>query len=780
MPNAAWHFSVRPPTGGERRAFVVVVAVYAAIAVAVLPWATLPGLVDPRIAAMAGAAMLVANLCTALLLGGWYLANGRPALLALAAGAAYGGAMAGLHVATFPGALFAQPLFGGEQTSAWLYLAWRAGGAVAYLAAVLLEATHAPSAAASRRVSRLWLACIAALGTAAAFGVLSTATGEAIAVAGTLWTAPTTAISWGSAAVCAVALGIILAKRAFDDALYYWLAVALVAALADLTLAIAGGGRYTLGWHLGRTSFVVSSYLLLAFAAGALAPRAQRRLLGSVAAYGGAIAAVLGAMLVRWLLVPWLGLAAPYGTMFGAIAVAVWLGGSRPAVVATLLGYLCINWLYIEPVGRFGLGDTSDMLQLGLFVVTSALIIGLGASMRRARDLYRSSEVELRDRAAQLQRADAHKSQFLAVLSHELRNPLAPLRSGLAILKHKPAESAADKTLAMMERQISHLTRLIDDLLDVSRIDRGKLDLRKERVALDAVARAAVETALPGIEAKQHELVVRYSSQSLFIDGDPVRLAQVIANLLNNAAKFTPADGRIELTLRAENGNAVISVKDSGIGIAHDALNDVFGMFVQLDVGREASGGGLGLGLTLVRSLVAQHGGRITAHSAGPGKGAEFVITLPLASVEPGAPAAAPTAPLDDTRRRILVVDDNTDAAETLAELLRLHGHAVEAAPDGHTALRAAEAFRPDVAFIDLNMPGMDGTELAQRLRATPWGHAIKLVALTGMGQEADIVHTRAVGFDEHLTKPADPKALARIAAGTTDDNVVPLWGSSA
>jgi CheY-like chemotaxis protein len=262
----------------------------------------------------------------------------------------------------------------------------------------------------------------------------------------------------------------------------------------------------------------------------------------------------------------------------------------------------------------------------------------------------------------------------------------------------------------------------------------------------------------------------------LFVEGDPVRLAQVIANLLNNAAKFTPHRGRIELAMRAENGMAVLSVADTGIGIAPDSIGEVFGMFVQLDAGRAVSPGGLGLGLTLVRSLVAQHGGTVQAKSAGGGKGTEFVVTLPLATAAPvSPPVGLPAKTRDSTRRCVLVVDDNVDAAQTLAELLRVQGHVVEAVHGGDAALRAAEELRPDVAFIDLNMPDVDGYEVARRIRAMTWGGGTKLVALTGMGQKSDLEATRAAGFDEHLTKPADPERLARIASGSVEQNVVSL-----
>jgi signal transduction histidine kinase/CheY-like chemotaxis protein len=780
MATAEWRFSPRTPTRSEKIAFAVLVALYAVLLLGTAPWATTPGVADARLAMVAAAAVLVANLCTALLLAVWYLSSGRAALLVLTMAYGYGAVMAGLHVATFPGALFRAPLFGSEQTVAWLYLAWRSGLSVAYLVAVALEAARVSAAPPSGRARRLAMAGVGTLAACVALAYAASDSSLAAAIDGTRWTNVNSLIAWACVALGVMATAMILLNRAFGDALYLWLAATIVVGAADLALANLGGERYTLGWHLARTSFVVSSYLLLAFVIGALSPQAQRRLLATLAAYGGAVAAVLAALLLRWLLTPWLGGSVPYITLFGAVAVAVWVGGWRPALLATILGYASIESLFLTSPGSWVPDSVADWMQLVLFTISAALIIGLGESMRRARDLYRGSEIELRDQAVQLQRADTHKSQFLAVLSHELRNPLAPLRNGLALLKLKPGAAPAERTVDMMERQITQLTRLIEDLLDVSRIDRGKLDLRKERIALDGVARAAIETALPSIEAKHHELVVRYPGEPLFVDGDPVRLAQVIANLLNNAAKFTPPRGRIELAMRAEDGKAVLSVTDTGIGIAPDSLGDVFGMFVQLDAGRAVSPGGLGLGLTLVRSLVAQHGGSVEAKSAGLGKGAAFTMTLPLASAAPVAPPGGfPIKPRDTTRRCILVVDDNVDAAQTLADLLRLQGHVVEAVHGGDAALRAAEALRPDVAFIDLNMPQIDGYEVARRIRGTAWGRRTKLVALTGMGQKSDLEATRAAGFDEHLTKPANPERLTRIASGRAEPSVVSLGGGN-
>jgi signal transduction histidine kinase len=375
-------------------------------------------------------------------------------------------------------------------------------------------------------------------------------------------------------------------------------------------------------------------------------------------------------------------------------------------------------------------------------------------------------EEELIGRADALKRADRNKSEFLAMLSHELRNPLAPLANGLALLK-KSGEGGPDAQVReMMERQIRQLARLIDDLLDISRIDRGKLELHRERVAADAVLRSAVEIARPNIEARGHELVLRFSGTHMTLDADPVRMAQVVSNVLNNAAKFTAPGGRIEVSLQAEgDGEVAITVTDDGIGVKPEEAEKIFEMFVQLDSSRSQSAGGLGLGLTLARSIVERHGGRIWAESAGPGRGTRFTIRLPAA---PGPIAQPHLRSVDSIRvsgKRVLVVDDNVDAAETLSQLLSLVGHDVRTAYEGGEAWSTAEAFRPECILLDLNLPGIDGLELGRRLRAAPWGRDVRLIALTGMGQASDITRTGAAGFDHHVTKPARPEEILKLVA---------------
>lgn len=387
----------------------------------------------------------------------------------------------------------------------------------------------------------------------------------------------------------------------------------------------------------------------------------------------------------------------------------------------------------------------------------------------------RRSAAELEQQAAELRRSDVNKRRFLALLSHELRNPLAPLRNGLTLLGLRGDTKGVVDIQQMMERQVVHLTRLIDDLLDVSRIDRGSLELRRERVAVDSFVQSAIETVKPALEGKRQQLVVRYSPVPLYVDGDPVRLSQIMSNLVGNASKFTAPDGRIEVAIGYADGEATISVFDEGVGFAPEDGRRMFEMFVQLDAGRNHPGG-LGLGLTIVRSLVEMHGGRIEAHSDGPGTGATFTVHLPVVAA-PGEAAQPPRAPRPRAaNRRVLVVDDNADAAVSLAMILRRAGFDVREAYDGAHALEIARGFEPEVAFIDMDMPGMSGIELAAALRTLRPHAPPRLVAVTGMAQQSDIDASRAAGFSAHLTKPAPADAILELAAAPPD-NVVPLRG---
>jgi PAS domain S-box-containing protein len=358
-----------------------------------------------------------------------------------------------------------------------------------------------------------------------------------------------------------------------------------------------------------------------------------------------------------------------------------------------------------------------------------------------------------------LKEADRRKDEFLATLAHELRNPLAPIRTGLELMKAAPnGDPGARQSLAIMERQLGHLVRLVDDLLDVSRISRGKVELKRARVRLGDVFDHATEASRALIATAGHVLTVRAPPEPLWVDGDLTRLIQSVGNLLNNAAKYTPDGGHIELWARAEGGEAIVGVTDDGAGISAEMLPRVFDLFTQVDQTLNRARGGLGIGLSLVRKLVELHGGTVEAQSDGLGRGSTFRIRLPLAaarSAEASAGATHRPPSLRPRVRRILVVDDNVDAAELLAAVLKLTGHQTRTAHDGYEALATAEDFRPDAIFLDIGLPGIDGYEVAKRLRAAP-GFGAMLVALTGWGAEDDKRHAKEAGFDFHLTKPVE------------------------
>ena len=388
----------------------------------------------------------------------------------------------------------------------------------------------------------------------------------------------------------------------------------------------------------------------------------------------------------------------------------------------------------------------------------------------------RRAEEELRRLAADLAEANRLKTEFLATLAHELRNPLAPIRSGVQLLRRAGAEpdtsaAASGRVLAIMDRQLDQLVHLVDDLLDVARVNRGQVELRRAWIDLGEVLSAAVDSSLPLIEAARHRFELRLPTEPLALYADPTRLTQVVSNLLNNASRYTPRGGAIVLAAERDGREAVITVSDDGIGIAADALERVFQMFTQ--VGAKGAQGGLGIGLSLVRSLVELHGGSVTAASPGLGAGSSFTVRLPLEARDaPPRPLAQPgtAAPQEAAgSRRILVVDDNRDAAETLAALLSSMGHTAAVANDGYQALRMLAGFAPQVVFLDLGMPGLSGYEVATEVRKDRRNDGVRLVALTGWGGAADRERSARAGFDCHLTKPATLDAvLAALAPGAS------------
>ena len=399
-------------------------------------------------------------------------------------------------------------------------------------------------------------------------------------------------------------------------------------------------------------------------------------------------------------------------------------------------------------------------------IVGCVLVFRDVAERRRSElELERTAE-ELRAVAARLSEADRRKNEFLAMLAHELRNPLAPIRNALQILRlTRGSEEAAQRAFEMMERQIGQLVRLVDDLLDVSRISRGKIDLRRELVELASILHLAVETTRPAIEAARHELTLKLPPQPVYLHADLVRLAQAFGNLLNNAAKYSEPEGRITVTAEFQGSDVVVAVKDTGVGIAPDMLPKVFDLFTQGDRSLERSQGGLGIGLTLVQRLVEMHGGSVSAASDGPGRGSELVVRLPRLSedVNPSPEPAAAREPGASSARRILVVDDNRDAATSLAMLLELTGNEIQTAYDGLEALEAAEAFRPDLVLLDIGLPELNGYEVARKIREQPWGQTIVLMALTGWGQEEDRRKSRDAGFNGHMVKPVEYATLLKV-----------------
>lgn len=392
-------------------------------------------------------------------------------------------------------------------------------------------------------------------------------------------------------------------------------------------------------------------------------------------------------------------------------------------------------------------------------------------ALEEERELLCKTAAELRETADRLAAADNQKNEFLATLAHELRSPLAPLRNGLQIVERSGGSNPTfDQACAMMERQLGQLVHLVDDLLDVSRISRGKIELRKEPIELATVLHNAVETARPAIESKGHELSLNLPPEPVYVDADITRLEQVFANLLNNAVKYGGQSGHISLHARRKGTEVFVSVADDGIGIPADMMPKIFDMFTQADRTLERSEGGLGIGLTLVKRLVEMHGGTVTAHSEGQGRGSEFIVRLPTLTNstkvhQPPEPASECTL----TNRRILVVDDNRDAANSQTLLLQLMGNQVQTAHDGAEALERAATFKPDIILLDIGLPKMNGYDVCRAIRTQAWGNDILIVAVTGWGQAEDRRKSQEAGFDGHFVKPVDHTALVKLLVERRD-----------
>jgi CheY-like chemotaxis protein len=365
-----------------------------------------------------------------------------------------------------------------------------------------------------------------------------------------------------------------------------------------------------------------------------------------------------------------------------------------------------------------------------------------------------------------LREADRRKNEFLAMLAHELRNPLAPIGNASEVLSLTlPADTRGRTALSMIKRQVVHLTRLVDDLLDVSRITQGLIQLKRRPIDLAAVIAQAVEMLGPQLREKHHKISVTTSSYDpLYVNGDHARLVQCVGNIVGNAAKYTDPHGEITVQTRAEDTAAVIEVSDTGVGIAPELLPRIFDLFVQSDRTLDRSQGGLGIGLSVVKRLVEMHDGQVTARSEGLGLGSRFEIRLPRAVRPDAAPRDKPQPKV--MPRRVLIVDDNADAANSLAMLLSLDGHEIQVSYSAREALERVRSFTPEVALLDIGLPEMDGCQLARQLRADPKLNGLRLIALTGYGQSEDQQHTRAAGFDDHLVKPVELADIERAMFG--------------
>ena len=446
-----------------------------------------------------------------------------------------------------------------------------------------------------------------------------------------------------------------------------------------------------------------------------------------------------------------LGRSDPFLPFIGAVLIASWVGGLRPGLLATLLSAVATDFFFVVPFFTLQIAKLSHKGDLLLFVVLGVLISYL-------------SEKRLR-LVRELREADRGKDEFLATLAHELRNPLAPIANSVEYLRLNPSSDPQRRKLSdVIKRQVDHMTRLVDDLLDISRITSDKLELRKESVVLVQIIETAVETARPQIDAHGHELSVRLPAEPIYLEADPVRLSQVFSNLLNNAAKFTPRGGYVELLAQGEGTEVEIAVRDNGIGIEAGDLDRIFESFAQLGHVPRGTRTGIGIGLALARRLVTMHGGTITAGSAGPGCGSEFTVRLPVAVTPRGTAAKASSekaATAAAIRCRILIADDNKDSVESLSVLLAASGCQVDTAYNGAEALECARNLRPDVALLDIDMPLLDGYEVARRIREQ--GGRMVLIALTGWSQQEDHHRSAEAGFDHHLAKPLDLAALRRF-----------------
>jgi signal transduction histidine kinase/ActR/RegA family two-component response regulator len=486
-----------------------------------------------------------------------------------------------------------------------------------------------------------------------------------------------------------------------------------------------------------------------------------------VPSYNGyclALIAVGVATVVRGALDPWLQGYFPLAYLL-AVAVVATYARLGPAVLSMVLGGLLADWLFISEDGKLWVVDLQHLADLGLYYVSSLMLITLAMNLQRSRSRLQRSEAELEVQAARLQAADERKDRLIALMSHELRNPLASIANAVAVMR-LTVNDRSDVTgaaIEIVERQSQQLKYLVDEMLDTARIRTGRIVLDCKPIELTEVIRHCVDSIRPRCAQAGITLSLDTSNESLWLHGDRGRLAQILDNLLDNACKYTSSGGCIHVAVRRDHGECLVSVQDDGIGIDEVSLTAIFDAF-QKAATAECDVGGLGLGLHLVKRLVEQHGGVVEAKSQGAGQGSEFTIRLPLIRQPSAEVRTIPARKAVAAQRRILVVDDNADAAQMLQLLLELTGHEVCVAFSGADGIALAEQCMPDVAFVDLSMPGIDGYEVARRLRQR-FGSCLRLVAVSGFSLEEHQERSRQAGFDEHLVKPPSPEAIGKAIA---------------
>jgi len=430
------------------------------------------------------------------------------------------------------------------------------------------------------------------------------------------------------------------------------------------------------------------------------------------------------------------------------------------AVIATISAIAL--WYTLRGTGQFAQGSP-DISSIFLLTYTSTLVI-TGLVLSAVIGQRKRAELAVRQRVAELQESERHINEFLAMLSHELRNPLAPMVNALALLRRDPGRRQHPPMLGVIERQVEHLSHIVDDLLDVSRITRGKILLQKKIVDFNEIVAEALQASRPLIATRGHT-VESHLGTKLYVSADATRISQVILNLINNAAKYTPSGGHISISVNRENDDALFRIRDSGMGIPTELLPKIFDLFMQGDRALDRSEGGLGIGLTIARQIIEMHGGSVVAASDGPGQGSEFSVRLPIAPVPEAAAGGAqdlqPASP--SSRRRLLVVDDHRESADTLAMLLGAMGHEVKTSYAGRDAIELAAQYQPEGVLLDIGLPGMNGYEIAQALRNSRGGSRMVLIAVSGYGQDEDRRLSREAGFDHHLVKPVAPAELTKI-----------------